>query len=840
MEKELYFAIHGHFYQPPRENPWIEQIEIQKSAAPFHDWNERIYHECYLPNTLARVLDEKGFIVDMVNNFEGINFNVGPTLMSWLEEKYPSTYRKIIEADQKSRPAHHGHGNAIAQVYNHMIMPLANKRDKITQVKWGIEDFKKRFVRDPKAIWLPETACDEETLEVIVSEGMKYVILEPSQAKAVRPLKEEKWQDASDGKIDPKHPYRCFLKNDPEKFIDVFFYDGPISRAVGFGDLAFEARMFMDRVESAKIDSPEAQLIHLATDGETFGHHKAFGDRALAYLLSVEAPKRGFKIVNHSEYLETHPPKYAVRPNFGEKGEGTSWSCAHGIKRWSDHCGCRGAGPAEWTQYWRKPLRESLDWLRDELAKVFEMHGSSYLKDVWHARNEYIRLILDRSEKNVHDFFNQHAARALNQEETTNCLKLLEMERHAMLMYTSCGWFFTEISGIETAQILQYAARAIQLAEEITNHSYESEFLNRLSAAKSNVMHLKDGRGIYEKMAKSCLVHFSHVISYYGINSIFEEYTQKELNFYCYKLQVLQQHKESYGNMSLNFGRVKISSLITREENDLVFVVLRFGVYDFRCSVKPFKDQSEFDNLEEKLFDGLHSFNAIELIREIDHFVGSAYYSLKDIPLEWRMMIISTLTRESIEKINEAYDRIYEENQLMNRIYRSINLPIPDEIRYAVEHTLRRRLVSAVEELAASRFDSKKTRRLYRLIDMTAKLNVEIKKDEISAILSNQLAEKTKELANHVREDLVTECLTIEKTAKKLAVLLEDRAAQDHLFELFKKWQEHPDLMSEESAEIVNNIFKLAHVVRINPKTLNRIWGRSQKGQALRTKNIED
>lgn len=823
MTKELCFAIHGHFYQPPRENPWIEQIELQKSAAPFHDWNERIYHECYLPNTLARVLDEKGFIIDMMNNFEGINFDVGPTLISWLSEKHPETYQKIIEADKKSMLLHHGHGNAIAQVYNHMIMPLANLKDKITQVKWGIEDFKFRFGRDPEAIWLPETACNEETIAVLTDFGMKYVILEPAQAKKVRKIGHEEWHDISGGRIDPKHPYRYFVKNRPGKFIDIFFYDGPISRAVGFGDLAFEARMFMDRVESAKTSTDKSQLIHIATDGETFGHHKAFGDRALAYLLTVEAPQRGFKIVNHAEYLENHAPEFEVETNFGEKNEGTSWSCAHGIGRWMDHCGCRGEGPSEWTQHWRKPLREALDWLRDELAKVFEEVGGAHLKNVWEARNDYIHVVLEHSDENILDFFSKHASHVLSDEEVSLCFKLLEMERHAMLMYTSCGWFFTEISGIETVQVLQYAARAIQLAEETIQKSFEPEFLNRLQLAKSNVALFKDGRGVYEKLVKPGVVTFNHVVSYYGIGSLFETNQQKELDFYCYKLRVVSQHKETFGTMSLNLGRVKISSRITREKSDLIFAVLQFGIYDFHCSVKLFHEQSDYDELEDTLFETLHSAQTMELIRKIDSYFGEKSYSLRDIPIEWRLLIITMLTKESIEKINDSYDQLYEENRVMNEMYRSINLPIPDEIRYAVEHTLRRRLLSSVIELAEHHFDARRIRRLYRLIDMITKLNVEIKKDAISNLLSDELAHRIKLLAHdQVRESLITECLSIERIAKKMNIPLNDRMPQEYLFELIKKWHSNPNLMNAVPSEAMNGILKLLSVVRINPKILKK------------------
>ncbi len=824
MSKELYLCIHGHFYQPPRENPWIEKIELQRSAAPFHDWNERIHHECYRPNAFARVLDDKGYIINLVNNYEGISFNFGPTLFSWLENEHPKAYHHVIHADETSRKQHGGHGNAIAQVYNHMIMPLANGRDKITQVRWGIDDFKHRFKRNPEAMWLPETACNEETLEVLVQAGMKYVILEPNQAEAIRPLDGNEWQSVAGGTIDPKQPYRFFLTNQPEKYIDIFFYDGPIAKDSGFGDLLFDAKRFMDRIEGAIDQKREGpQLIHIATDGETFGHHRAFADRALAYLISIEAIKRGYKIVNYAEYLEKFPPRFAVRLAPGEENLGTSWSCSHGVKRWKDHCGCRGEGPSEWNQNWRKPLREALDWLRDELSHIFESKGHELLKNVWEARNDYIQVVLNRSEKSFYEFFHRHAKRILSKKEVTAALKLLEMQRHAMLMYTSCGWFFTEISGIETVQIIQYAARTIQIAKEISGVSLEEKFLERLSAAKSNVAQFKDGRVIYEKLVKPAFVYFDNVICYYAIDSIFEEFEQKDnFKLYCFDLHVPHQRKESYGNLILNFGRIKITSRVTLKEYDAIFIVLKFGVYDFRCSIKPFSSVSDLEQIEKRLFDSFHKAHIVELMRIIDDLFGEKYYSIRDLPLEWRIKVISILTKESIQSINEAYDRLYEDNRTMNEIYRSINLPIPEEVRYAAQHTLRRRVVNGIYDLIKKHFDTKKAPRVARLIDLAKELNVELNQEEMQVVLTQKLSERTKELADNVREELLAECISIQKIAKKANIQLDERDAQDHLFLLLKKWHQNPELMAKISTETVNGILKLANSIWINPKELKK------------------
>jgi len=500
-------CIHGHFYQPPRENPWTGEIERQPGAAPYHDWNEKIYDECYLPNTEADIIDDKGILVHEVNNFEFINFNFGPTLLAWLKSKHPETYKKIVDADKKSVLQHNGHGNAIALCYNHVIMPLANFNDKLTQVKWGLADFRHHFGRDSEGIWLPETACNQETIEALINERIKYIILDTSQAAFIRKFGEEKWIDVNDGSINPKHPYRCFSQINRDNYINIFFYDGPVSKAVAFDDVLTSSQKVLDKIFAAEDKNINSeQLISVATDGETFGHHKRHSERTLAFFLKSLAPQNNLKIVNFGEYLEKHPPEYEVKIKPGDNGEGTSWSCPHGVKRWKEDCGCGGGGG--WHQQWRKPLRESLDWLRNQLIIIYENMGSHLFKDVWKARNDYIELLLEGSNKNKHKFFAENGLRKLSENEISICIKLLEMQKNAMFMFTSCGWFFSEISGIETLKILEYASKTMEIAGEISGISLENEFLKRLSKAKSNIPEYKNGKIIYEKLVES-----SHTLS---------------------------------------------------------------------------------------------------------------------------------------------------------------------------------------------------------------------------------------------------------------------------------------------------------------------------------------
>ncbi|HEY0590878.1 MAG TPA: DUF3536 domain-containing protein, partial [Thermoanaerobaculia bacterium] len=435
-----YVCIHGHFYQPPRENPWLEAIELQESAVPYHDWNERITAECYAPNGAARILDSRGRITKIVNNYARMSFNFGPTLLTWMEEKSPETYNAVLEGDRESAKRFSGHGSALAQAYNHMIMPLANRRDKETQVRWGVRDFQKRFGRRPEGMWLPETAVDLESLDLMVDEGIRFTILAPYQARRVRTSAGE-WIDVGD-RIDPRKPYFCRLPSG--RTIAMFFYDSDRSRAVAFEGLLNSGEAFSERLMGGFHGDAGPQLVNIATDGESYGHHHRYGEMALAFAVDTIEARGHARMTNYAEFLSMHPPQEEV-----EIIEASSWSCSHGIERWRSDCGCRTGGEPGWNQGWRAPLRDALDWLRDHLEGAFERGARATLKDPWAARNDYVDLVLDRSSEALGAFLAEHAIRELQPDEIVRTLQLLELQRHAMLMFTSCGWFFNEASGIE-------------------------------------------------------------------------------------------------------------------------------------------------------------------------------------------------------------------------------------------------------------------------------------------------------------------------------------------------------------------------------------------------------
>lgn len=455
--------IHGHFYQPPRENPWTGQIDPEPSAAPYHDWNERIYAECYAPN---------------VNNYPLISFNFGPTLLSWLASNHVDTYQRILAADKVSAAARGGHGNAIAQAYGHAILPLCNERDRQTQVVWGLADFRFRFGREAESLWLPETAANTQVLALLIEHGMRYVILAPNQAK-----------DA----IESSRPYLFPHPDGSGRSLAIFFYNGPLARTIAFERALASSRGLVDRfIDAAR----SGDLVNVATDGETYGHHFKFGDLCLAHALEVEAKEAGFWITNYAEYLDRHPPDVEVQIDNGPDGEGTSWSCAHGTGRWSRDCGCHTDGEPGWNQQWRQPLRAALNVLRDDAAEKFENLGAELLSAPWAARNQYIGVILD-PEHVQEEFLKRHAVRPLNAPEESRVWKLLEMQRSALLMFTSCGWFFSDLAGIETVQVMRYAARVIDLMDQLGLEPPLKKFLEILSEAKSNRPEKGNGADIF-------------------------------------------------------------------------------------------------------------------------------------------------------------------------------------------------------------------------------------------------------------------------------------------------------------------------------------------------------
>ena len=691
----VYITVHGHFYQPPRENPYLNAIERQPSAHPYHDWNERIHYECYRPNAFARILNHQQEVMGIVNNFEYLSFNIGATLMSWLEQYDPAVYLRILDADRLSSERLNGHGNAIAQVYNHIILPLANQRDKVTQIRWGKADFRARFGRDPEGMWLAETAVDYPTLEALIDEQIKFIILAPSQAEKCRVMPTEEqpeteWHQVGEQQIDPTRPYRCFV--DSDRYIDIFFYDGPISRDMGFNDVLDTADNFATRLSQAvRNDERPSQLISVATDGETFGHHKGGTEKCVAYALSQEFADRGWTITNYAHYLSICPPTWEV-----ELKPVTAWSCAHGVDRWQDNCGCASGGG--WHQKWRRPLRDALNWLRDRLEAVYESEGSKLLRDPWLARNEYVRVLSDRSSENVTQFLLKHQAKELSTEEKIDALRLLEMQRHTLLMYTSCGWFFEEISRPEGVQILRYAARAIELAGAVAGVQLERQFISYLDRAPSNVSVFGNGKKVYQELVIPSQVTLHQVAAHYAINSLFDGYQHRE-RVYCYEVEQLDYQKQQMGTLTLAVGQIQLTSEITWETKHFVFAVLHLGGWDFHCCITGFDGRLAYAQLKQQLFSDIKQASSAKVILSMNRLMGDNSFNLQHLFAEERQRIVRLLTAQTKQHLDSLYTQVYRENYSMLAAFQREEMPVPQELKVAAEVALSFRCLETATNL---------------------------------------------------------------------------------------------------------------------------------------------
>ena len=701
-EHRKYVCIHGHFYQPPRENAWLETIEVQDSAAPFHDWNERINEECYAPNATARVLNDQRRITDISNNYARISWNMGPTLLAWLEEHDPTTYARILRADRLSQARFSGHGSALAQSYNHIIMPLANARDRATQVRWGVADFEHRFGRRPEGMWLAETAADTATLEALVDEGIAFTVLAPRQCHSVRHGEAGEWHEVHGG-VDPRRAYRCPLPSG--RSIDLFFYDGQVAKGVAFEGLLNDGRSLADRLTGTLDDDDAAQLAHIATDGESYGHHHRHGEMALTAALDHLDASAGYQLTNYGEFLERHPPEWEARIH-----DNSSWSCAHGVERWRSDCGCETGGQPGWHQRWRQPLREALDSVRDRLVHVFDQRGGQLFGDPWAARDAYIRLVLDRDPGRAEAFLSEHGrSDTIQPAQKVEMLRLLEMQRHAMLMYTSCAWFFNEVSGIETLQVLQYANRALHLCAVITGQDYHPDFLGRLRLIESNVEH--NAAVAYERSVIPARVGLLRVGMHFAAASLFEE-DVRHLELFNYRSRTHDLRRLRAGGYLLSLGRTTILSKLTHSQATFAYAVLYLGQQTMIGEITTELSAEQFAPRVAALEQDFRNGNLNDVINQMkDHF-GGANFSMWNLFRDEKQKILLEMIERSTELAAANFSSVYYDNFQLMSTMRANGLPLPDSYRASIQFTLRRRLLEALR--APGDLDAE---RLTRIVD---------------------------------------------------------------------------------------------------------------------------
>ncbi len=805
-----FICIHGHFYQPPRENPWLEEVEFQESAAPYHDWNERVTAECYAPNAVSRIMDPSWRIIGLINNYSKISFNFGPTLLYWLARHNPAVYESILNADKESAANFAGHGSAIAQVYNHMIMPLANRQDKETQVKWAIRDFEVRFGRFPEGMWLPETAVDMETLEVLAENKIKFTILSPHQADRFRKIGDEEWTETTEGKIDPRNAYLCNLPSGNR--ISLFFFDKRTASDIAFGNLLENGEAFAKRLADAFNDQNSEELLEsVASDGELYGHHHPHGDMTLAYCLYYIVANKLAKIVNYAQYLESHQPEFEV-----EIVENTSWSCTHGVERWRSDCGCNTGKKLSWNQAWRKPLREAMDWLRDQLSGRYEEAAKEYLKDPWNARNNYINVILDRSPECIEEFLASEAKRELNQEEKRRVIKLLEMQRHALLVFTSCGWFFDEISGIETVQVVMYAARAMQLAHEVLGLELEEEFVKILANAQSNIPEFQNGAKIYDTFVRPAIVDFAKISAQNTIITLFSENLKTKMLTpqmpNCY-FRVTQNdiERRDDGKFRLILNHSTVYSGITLDEQSFGCAAIWLGDHNVSCGAMPDMPEENFNTMRSEVLGSFEKGQINEIIVSLSKFFGQNTYSLKDMFKDDQRYILDFIVEDGLKKARDLYGIIYRDNSAMLRFMKENKMPSPQPFLAAAEIILENEIEQA---LTAEEVDLE---RLQRLIVNSRNFAVTLNSELLAFQASEKIAKEFIKLSK-TSEDIekIKGIAELIETILQLPINLNLWQSQNVAFKIaesrFSLMKEHQD---EAAKEWVGSFRQLCELIGI-------------------------
>jgi hypothetical protein len=650
MVAQVSLVVHGHFYQPPRENPWTESVPVEPTAAPFHDWNERVTAECYRPNGWARVVDEHERVVALVNNYAHLSFDVGPTLAAWLATSAPPVLARMVDGDRAG-------SGGIAQAYSHPILPLATERDIRTQVRWGLADFRHRFGRDAEGMWLPEAAVNDTVLRVLAEEGVRFTILAPTQAATtVDTSRAYRWHDA----------------------IDLVFYDGPLSHDVAFGMSATSSQVLVERV------GQRHGLVCIATDGETFGHHHHFAERALAYALPFDAPSRGIDVTTVSAFLDAHPPSEPVEI------KESSWSCVHGVERWRDDCGCSTGGAPGANQRWRAPLRDALDVLDAFAREVFERRAPLVLDDPWQARDDYIGVVLGSVP--VDDFVARHVI-----GDVTDALTLLESQRHALLMYTSCGWFFWDLAGIETVQILRYAARAIDLLVELGEEPPLDEVLDLLSVAESNQPGEGTGRDVWERHVLPGRVDAARVVAHVALADLLEGKAPGGA-LACFDVVATDHLHASRGSLSVCAGIVEVEHRRTRRRERHAYAALHLGGLEVTGAVRPADAGSDAGALRalRAAFDS--SERVTRLLRIIADDFGPTEFGLEAALPDAADQIVAGAARQLEERFADEYSRLFSEHRATFRSLTTAGFNLSDDVLAAARVAYDRRLAAALLE----------------------------------------------------------------------------------------------------------------------------------------------
>ncbi len=661
-----FVCVHGHFYQPPRENPWLDAIDLQPTAAPYHDWNARITAECYAPNTAARILDDQGRIQHIINNYAWMSFNVGPTLMRWLAQAEPVTYAGILAADKEGQGRFGGHGPAIGQAYGHIIMPLATPRDRRTQVAWGVADFRHHFGRDPEGMWLPEAAVCTDSLEALAEYGVRFTVLAPHQAVRVRLLGEDHWQELSGEGIDTTVPYCVKLPSGRQ--IAIFFYNGSVAQSIAFqGLLGNGDALAQALLGNVPADATTPHLAHVATDGETYGHHHRHGEMALAYAFHHMHNTGLARITVYGEFLALTPPQYEV-----QIVEQSSWSCVHGVERWRSDCGCHTGGAVGWNQAWRGPLRNALEWARTEIDAQWEQIASRVFTNPWHARDAYIEIINDSREGAVSQFLKKHA------HDTPHwpALALLELQRQLMQSFTSCAWFFYDPSGIETIQVLRYAARMMQLAKQTMQLDIEEGFHEQLAQIVSNTG--VTVAELYAQQVQPLKISLADICAHDALTALFVDTLPSDV-VYLHRITRRTQQRWTVDQMQVVIGVSEVTSLLTGEAAQFVYGVVLMGEQVLAGGVRAEPDR--YSRLLNHITDAIQRNNHDALLQAMHSELGRFDYSLRSIFRDEQRTILTTMLHGVVERVVQQYRQLYVQHANVVRFLQRMTVPLPPELQ---------------------------------------------------------------------------------------------------------------------------------------------------------------
>ncbi len=670
------FVIHAHFYQPERGNPWTGQLDPEPSAAPHRDWNERILRECYRPNGAARIYDKNVRVERIVNNYERLSFNFGPTLLSWMQRAWPDAYAKVLDGDRRAR-CRTGHGNATAQAYNHMILPLANDRDRRTQIRWGLADFRCRFGRDARGLWLPETAVDRATVDALIDEGVGFTVLAPHQVTRFR-SPGGSWRQA--GALDTGRVYRHRHSDGSGRSVAVFVYDGGLAQALAFDPATVDTAVLLDRLRAAA--ARHDGLVHAALDGETFGHHHHFGELGLAYALFGAAQAQGLEPTSYEAFLSAHPPTDEVEV---VGGEGTAWSCAHGVGRWYRDCGCVTNSHAGWSQAWRTPLRQALDVVRDAAAAAFEARGDELLTDPWAARDDSIAMRLGQLSRS--EFLRRHARQRLTDAEQVDLWALLEAQRHAMVMYTSCGWFFADVSGIETRYVLRSAHRVLGLLEEVGVQAPWAQVLAVLGEARSNRPEVGTGADVWREHIEPAAVSPARVAAHLALVGLVRPLQAESVT--GGEAVTVHSHRREQGHQAgLSTAQLEVTSLATGRRTDFVVAAVHLGGLDVHGSVSRNRSDEAFSRAERRLWQAFPTAPMARLIKLVTEVLPGTEFGFEALLPDGVQEVVGAIFSDLRTRFREAYGRLYYDHQRTLEMLVDAGYTLPRELRAAAELTL--------------------------------------------------------------------------------------------------------------------------------------------------------